>query len=344
MALILPILRSCEIKDSSFTVTLPTSFCKSYTPTAHLSLTTNMVDRPTDRASIAKLGEPDPELTAFLNANPLPKSDWVNYKEFRAFRNAVEKDSLAALGPPPPEVDESFINIRMRDGYQSELKVFKPTQPPPGGSPLFVLVYGGGFVVGSNGQLTATARAITKLFGATSVCISYRLAPDHKFPTGVKDAWDSVQWLSKNASTLGADPTKGFFLGGVSAGGNFSAVIAQKALDEGLSPPLTGVWLSVPVLFSSIEKVPEKYRDQWFSHEQNKNAPILDQAGIDAVDVHLAADFDSDWYSPYNAKNPHKGLPPTYIQVDGLDPLRDDGLIHEQVLREHGVKTKLDLW
>ncbi|EJD44156.1 hypothetical protein AURDEDRAFT_18453, partial [Auricularia subglabra TFB-10046 SS5] len=40
----------------------------------------------------------------------------------------------------------------------------------------------------------------------------------------------------------------------------------------------------------------------------------------------------------------HKGLPPVYIQVCGQDPLRDDGLVYESVLRENGVKTRLDVY
>jgi len=40
----------------------------------------------------------------------------------------------------------------------------------------------------------------------------------------------------------------------------------------------------------------------------------------------------------------HKGLPPSYFQICGMDPLRDDALIYEQILREEGVKTKVDMY
>lgn len=213
----------------------------------------------------------------------MPKADWYDLKTFRAFRNDLEKQNLKALGPPGPEINESYLQIAMRDEFSSELKVFKPTKPPADGSPLIVLAFGGGFAIGSNQQLTAISRTLTKLFGATVVNLSYRLAPEHKFPTGVNDAWDTVKWCAANASSLGADPTKAFLLGGVSAGGNITAVIAQKALDEKLSPPLSGLWLSVPLVFPSAEQVPEKYKDQWFSHEQNKDAPILDANAIAAI-------------------------------------------------------------
>lgn len=234
----------------------------------------------------------------------------------------------------------------MRDGFESELKIFKPTNPPAEGSPLAIIVFGGGFVVGSNGQLTAISRVLAQKFGATVVNISYRLAPEHKFPVQANDAWDSVQWISSNASSLGADPSQGFIIGGVSAGANISGVVAQQYLSQNCSPPMTGVWLSVPLFFGTKENVPEKYREQWFSREQNKDAPGLDGAAMDAIGKHLSPDPNSEWYSPYNLKEgtPHKGLPKTYIQVDGMDPLRDDGLIHEKVLKENGVETKLTVW
>ena len=39
----------------------------------------------------------------------------------------------------------------------------------------------------------------------------------------------------------------------------------------------------------------------------------------------------------------HAGLPPVYFQVCGMDPVRDEGLLYEKLLREAGVKTKLDM-
>jgi acetyl esterase/lipase len=41
----------------------------------------------------------------------------------------------------------------------------------------------------------------------------------------------------------------------------------------------------------------------------------------------------------------HADLPPTYFQICGMDPLRDEGLIYEQALREEwGVRTRMDIY
>jgi acetyl esterase/lipase len=41
----------------------------------------------------------------------------------------------------------------------------------------------------------------------------------------------------------------------------------------------------------------------------------------------------------------HDNLPPTYFQVAGSDPLRDEALIYEKILREEAnVPTKLDIY
>ena len=55
-------------------------------------------------------------------------------------------------------------------------------------------------------------------------------------------------------------------------------------------------------------------------------------------------DYVSELYTPM-VSSLHKDLPPTFFQVCGLDPLRDEALIYERVLREdNGVKTKLDIY
>lgn len=62
------------------------------------------------------------------------------------------------------------------------------------------------------------ARALVRVFSAVVVNISYRLAPEHKFPQAWEDAWDNLVWLVDHAADIGADPSRGIVMGGTSAG------------------------------------------------------------------------------------------------------------------------------
>ncbi|KAK3707650.1 hypothetical protein LTR37_011998 [Vermiconidia calcicola] len=161
-----------------------------------------------------------PQIAEFLanNPPPLPPPDANIHITLRKALRAGAEATLARLGPAPAWLSESYHDIPMRDGYMSSIKVQKPSNGPAG--PLVVLCFGGGFIAGDSDQQSQKARALAKLFGATVVNINSRLAPEHKFPQSQYDAIDSVKWIAENASRdlLAADPSKGFIMGGISAG------------------------------------------------------------------------------------------------------------------------------
>lgn len=157
----------------------------------------------------------------------------------------MEEDMSSIAGPTPQGVSEVALDIPLRDGYKSPTRIYKRSSGSPG--PLIVLAFGGGFVAGSNNQFTMIARPLVRLFGATVVSISYRLAPEHKFPAGQLDAWDNMKWIAENAAgeSLHADPSKGFIMGGVSAGGSLASCLSRKFQEEPLAHSLTGQWLCI---------------------------------------------------------------------------------------------------
>lgn len=274
-----------------------------------------------------------------LRSTPLPKRpDSVNIAELRQGMAAQEQMRYDAS--PHQEVLEEVMTLPMRDGHHSEIRIYKASQQP---GPLVALAFGGGFIAGSNKQMSPFARAFAATYGAVVVNISYRCAPDFRFPIAAYDAWDSLDWLASNAASIGADPTAGFVLGGVSAGGNLAVVTAQKTMKQRLAHPLTGIWACIPVTLAQ-EIVPEQYKDLWFSREQNADAPMLNAAALKLIGDNYEPDYESEDFSPFNSTVSFAGLPRTFVQVDGLDPLRDDGLVYEMSLREHGVKTRLDVY
>ena len=232
-----------------------------------------------------------------------------------------------------------------KDGTSLRARLYQPTTSPIAGSPLILMFHGGGFCMGRPEAEESTCRNLVQVFGAVCVSASYRLAPNFPFPYAINDSWDALKWAAAKAESFGADPSVGFIVGGSSAGGNITAVLAHLARDEKLFPPLTGQYLAIPVVCPQ-EKMPEKYKDRFLSHEQNKNGPGLGAAAINMFMGAYKPDVD-DTVNHTVLLHPkgHGDLPPAYFQVAGMDPLRDEALIYESMLREeYGVGTKIDVY
>lgn len=199
--------------------------------------------------------------------------------------------------------------------------------------------------MGSSALAIPLCRKLVQRFGAVCVNVEYRLAPEHPFPTPINDCWDALQWAAANAADLGADPSKGFIVGGESSGGNIAIVLTHLARNNNLSPPLTGQFLGLPSCLPP-DTVPEKYKPFYHSWEQAEESPQL--FGYEMTMMFRkahAADVHSPLFAAFNDPTGHADLPPAYFQICGLDPVRDEGLVYEKVLREEcGIKTKMDVY
>ncbi|KAL6855845.1 Alpha/Beta hydrolase protein [Trichoderma novae-zelandiae] len=159
--------------------------------------------------------------------------------------------------------------------------------------------------------------------GGVAVDVDYRLAPGHVFPAAVDDVFDATRWTAQNLESLGIDADKGFLVGGESSGG----------------PPLTGVYAAIPGGVNH-KTVPDKYRDRFISLEQNADAPVMSAAAVAFIwsktvstEMHMLSSpnpFERWVYADFSRHAFSRGLPKTYFQICGLDPVRDCGLVMEQ--------------
>lgn len=208
-----------------------------------------------------------------------------------------------------------------------------------------MLFHPGGFFLGSPAKLIVYARPLAQLFSASVLCPSYRFAPEHPFPAGVEDAWATLQWAASHASELGADPSRGFLVGGISSGANFAVVLTRRAVEVWLQPPVTGTWAPIFMGLSEEDAVPDDYKMFWTSHEQHRDALVIDAGKAATMWEYYKPNIASSLFNPLTPPLDKIGaMPKMFLQVAGHDMFRDDGLILAYALQDHGVEVKLEVY
>ena len=106
---------------------------------------------------------------------------------------------------------------------EREARLYRPEGDGPG--PTLVYLHGGGFVIGDLDTHDQTCRRICRDADVAVLSVDYRLAPEHPFPAGLEDALAATEWAAAHLADLGGGDR--LAVGGDSAGGNLSAVVAQ---------------------------------------------------------------------------------------------------------------------
>lgn len=110
------------------------------------------------------------------------------------------------------------------------LDVHQPRTGPDEAIPILVFVHGGAFVRGvrSDGEIFDNVLAYFTRNGVLGINATYRLAPEHQWPSATDDLRGIMAWIRDNAADFGGDPDR-VFLMGHSAG---AVHVASYAFDE----------------------------------------------------------------------------------------------------------------
>ncbi len=209
---------------------------------------------------------------------------------------------------------------------------------PEGSGPFPILVYfhGGGWVQGDLDTHENVCRALANGAACVVVSVDYRLAPEHKFPAAIEDAYAATGWVAENAARLRGDATR-IAVGGDSAGGNLAAVVSLMARDQG-GPALVYQLLIYPATdVSTLDTA--SYRDY------GEGYVLLKADIVWFLDHYLADEQDrhNPLVSPLLAQD-LSGLPPALIVAAEFDVLRDEGKAYAQRLEQAGVPVTYTLY
>lgn len=235
---------------------------------------------------------------------------------------------VAPLAERLPLHDVSDAVARTAAG-EVPVRIYTPTDAQAHG--LLIYFHGGAFFLGSLNTHDHVARWLAKDSGLKVISVGYRLAPEAAFPAGLDDSYGVVGWALEQAETLGWDGGT-FALAGDSSGGTFVAAVAAMAHDDAVNT------ISHQVLFYpslDLDFDVERYA----SLRDNAVGYGMETAGLkpfNAFYLDSGADASDPRVSPIKREN-FSGLPKTLIITAEFDPLRDEGELYGQRLKDAGV-------
>jgi len=249
-------------------------------------------------------------------------------------RAAYEVGAGVLEVPKAPLARVEDFTIPARDGYALPARLYASDTAAGRASGLLLYLHGGGFTIGSIATHDTLCRELARLADCMVVSLDYRLAPEYRFPTATNDAWDALQWLALNATSLGADAAR-LAVGGDSAGGTLAAVNAILARDAGLS-------LALQLLFypgcTPHQDTP--------SHATYARGLVLEEPAISWFFGHYVQTRQEreDWrFAPLLAPDV-QGVAPAWIGLAECDPLVDEGIDYADKLRWAGVPVDLEIY
>ncbi|WP_265443184.1 alpha/beta hydrolase [Acetivibrio straminisolvens] len=249
-----------------------------------------------------------------------------NYRLYRKFTNAVK----VCIGHGCRVTDREIIV----GDRKIPVRFFYPKNEPTSG--ILIFFHGGGWVTGNIESYTHVCCNMANQTRNTVVSVDYRLAPEHPFPKGLEDCYDTTREFFKNLDILDCK-AEDITLIGDSAGGNLAAAVSLMARDRGEFLPKRQILI-----------YPSTYND----HSETSPFPSIRENGTGFLltsekirnYMDMYAPRKEDRLSPYLAPLLAQDLfkqPDTLIITAEYDPLRDEGEAYGARLKEYGNNVKM---
>ena len=209
--------------------------------------------------------------------------------------------------------------------------------------PCVYYIHGGGMQMAS--AFYGNYRAWGKIIAAQGVavamvdfrnCLTPSTAPEvAPFPAGLNDCVSGVKWLAANAARLGID-AKRIVIAGESGGGNLTLATGLKLKRDGDLGLIKGLYALCPYIAGAWPQ------PQYPSSVEN-NGILLDlhnNRGAMAYGIEQLEKRNPLAWPAYASDDDVRGLVPTVISVNELDPLRDEGIVFYRHLLANGVAAR----
>jgi triacylglycerol lipase len=244
--------------------------------------------------------------------------------------------SYAQIAPAMPEAREER---RLPGPADVRVLVYRPHEGPPP-SCAIVYVHGGGFIAGAAQMTDGTCVQLANEHRALVVSVDYRLAPENPFPGPVEECYAALAWVTKEAPSLGIDPSR-IVIMGHSAGGGLAAATALLYRDRG-GAPLAGQVLIYPML-DARTGTPAAPVDNETTGEFGWTRAINRYAWRALRGSAPVPREREGYFSPSMAAD-LRDLPPTFLAVGSVDLFFEEDVAYGMRLSRAGVPVELHVY
>jgi acetyl esterase len=238
-------------------------------------------------------------------------------------------DDLQAATPVEKlPIDEEWITVPSRL-CDARVRLIKP-RGAAGSLPVIVYMHGGGWVLGNAGTHDRLVRELAVGANAALAFVEYPNSPEGRYPVAIEQGYATAQWITREGSSKGLDPSR-IAVAGESVGGDMTAALTLMAKERG-DVQFVHAGIYYPVTDAAMDTA---------SYEEFADGPWLTRKAMEWFwDAYIAdpAQRSEITASPNRATVEQlKGLPPTLLLVDEADVLRDEGESYAAKLRLAGV-------
>ncbi|WP_375248980.1 alpha/beta hydrolase [Sphingomonas sp.] len=236
----------------------------------------------------------------------------------------------AALLRLAERVPARAVDVRYGPDERHLLDIYTP-RDAGSPAPIMLWVHGGGHVAGGKGGPDDPFEANVGRFAAANgfigVCMSYRLAPAHRWPAQGEDVARAIAWLQREAAGYGGDAGR-IVLMGASAGAVNVATYLQLAGD---TPGIVGAVL-MSGSYGYLPPDPGSSHFRYFSEDAEQRSRQLPRAAVEETAVPLlvtCAQYDPDRY--------HR----EFVELLRARLMRDGTMPRAHVLSGHNHYTQI---